>query len=97
VITFGLNYDVKPEHAEQFLRVSEQVLRLLPTLRGHEETRLYADVHAPHSYLIYSKWRGVDDFRAFLASDAFRDVQTMGRDMLRGPPRHQVYETRKLG
>jgi heme-degrading monooxygenase HmoA len=96
MITFGLNYDVKPERVEEFVATTRKVLQLMPSVPGHERTRLYRDVDAPNSFLIYSEWATLADFQGFVQSDAFREVQTMGREMLTGRPRHQLYETRAM-
>lgn len=91
MVTFGLNYDVKPERVKEFESITNEALKLMKTLPGHTETRLYRDVHQPNSYLIYSAWETREQFAAFMRSDAFKQVQTAGRDMLTNPPRHNVY------
>lgn len=91
MVTFGLNYDVKPGREEEFEQVTREAINLMETVSGHKETRLYRDVDRPNSYLIYSDWETREDFTAFLKSDAFKQAQTMGSDMLAAPPRHNVY------
>lgn len=97
MVTFGLNYDVKPGFGEEFERVTLESLELMKTVDGHRETRLYKDVNNPHSYLIYSDWETREAFAAFMRSDAFKQVQTLGRDILAGPPRHNVYTKGPMG
>lgn len=96
MITFGLNYDVKPTYVDEFVRISREALALIHTLEGHVQTVLYANVDQPNSFLIYSEWENDDHFRAFMKSDAFKKVQTMTVDMLEQRPRHKMYETRKM-
>lgn len=96
MITFGLNYDVKDEFVQQFLDISHQALALIKTLEGHVRTVLYSDVDQPHSFLIYSEWETDDQFRAFIKSEAFKNVQNMSRDMLLDRPKHKIYETKKM-
>lgn len=91
MITFGLNYDVKPEFTDEFERVSLQALQAMQGVPGHRETRLYRDVQRPNSYMIYSDWETKQHFTAFLRSDAFKKVQATGRDMLENRPRHNIY------
>lgn len=91
MITFGLNYDVKPEFREEFERVTREALKAMEGVPGHRETRLYQDVDRPDSYMIYSDWETKADFTAFLRSDGFKQVQTMGREMLQERPRHNIY------
>lgn len=91
MITFGLNYDVKPEFREEFERISRETVRAMEGVKGHKETRLYQDVDQPDSYMIYSDWETKADFTAFLRSDVFKQVQTMSRDMLQDRPRHNIY------
>jgi heme-degrading monooxygenase HmoA len=91
MVTFGLNYDVKSGAGDRFERAMAEVLRQLPSLPGHRQTRLYRDVHRPDSYLVYSEWDRREDFHAFTASDAFRAAVALGEDLLQGPPRHRVF------
>ena len=91
MVTFGLNYDVKPGQEARFERALVEVLAALRAVRGHRDTRLYRDVHRPGSYLVYSEWERREDFRAFTASGAFRAAVALGEDLLQGPPRHRVF------
>lgn len=97
MITFGLNYDVKEEHVDEFLKISRQVLGMMKEIEGHVQTVLYSDVDRPLSFLIYSEWENEDYFRGFIQSEAFKNVQNMTRDMLTDRPRHKIYETKKMG
>lgn len=96
MITFGLNYDVKDAFVPQFLEVARNALALIRTLEGHVRTVLYADVEQPHSFLIYSEWETDEQFREFMKSEAFKNVQNMSRDMLLDRPKHKIYETKKM-
>jgi heme-degrading monooxygenase HmoA len=96
MITFGLNYDVKEEYKDQFLQVSRDVLKAMPGMKGHVNTVLYSNVDSPLSFLIYSEWETNEDFKAFVTSQAFKDVQNMSKDMLTDRPKHQIYESRKM-
>lgn len=91
MVTFGLNYDVKPEYVEEFMKISRAAVAAMQGVEGHKETRLYQDVDRPNSYLIYSDWETKEAFTAFMRSDAFKQVQSAGREMLENPPRHNVY------
>lgn len=96
MITFGLNYDVKDEYTEQFIKVSRDVLKAMPGMKGHVNTALYSNVDSPNSFLIYSEWETNEDFKAFVTSQAFKDVQNMSMEMLKNRPKHQIYETKKM-
>lgn len=96
MITFGLNYTVKQDRINEFLEITQKVLGLMDSLEGHVTTKLYNDVNKPNSYLIYSEWETQENFKAFMASDAFKNVQTMSVDMLESRPNHKVYETKKM-
>lgn len=97
MITFGLNYDVKADFVEAFLKVSHQTLAAMDSFDGHVETILYSNVDKPRSFLIYSEWETDEQFRDFMKSEAFKSVQNMSRDMLEERPRHKIYETKKMG
>ena len=96
MITFGLNYDVKPDYVTQFLETSRKVLAAMDSFSGHIKTSLYADVDQPTSFLIYSEWETDQDFRDFIKSEAFKQVQAMTRDMLLRRPQHKIYETKLM-
>lgn len=69
----------------------------MKSVEGHRETRLYQDVDNPNSYLIYSDWETREAFAAFIRSEAFKQVQTLGREILARPPRHHVYTKGPMG
>ncbi|MFN8674691.1 MAG: antibiotic biosynthesis monooxygenase [Candidatus Sericytochromatia bacterium] len=96
MITFGLNYDVKQEFVEKFLKVSYEAIELMGTLKGHQDTKLYSDVKKPNSFLIYSEWETQEDLKNFMRSEAFKTVQTMGIEMLEARPKHKMYETKSM-
>ncbi|PKL78551.1 MAG: antibiotic biosynthesis monooxygenase [Candidatus Melainabacteria bacterium HGW-Melainabacteria-1] len=96
MITFGLNYQVKPAHIDEFLKVSREVLGMMPSCEGHVKTHLYSDVDDSCAFMIYSEWETEDFFRTFIRSEAFKNVQNMTRDMLIDRPRHKVYETKNM-
>lgn len=91
MVTFGLNYDVKPPHRRQFERTCQEVIAAMRAMSGHVETRLYGDLSRPNSYLVYSQWDSPEAFAAFMRSEAFKAAQRFGREILDGPPRHHVY------
>lgn len=88
---------MKPGHGEEFERVTREALEVMRSVDGHRETRLYRDVDRPDSYLIYSDWETREAFAAFMRSEAFKQVQTLGREILAGPPRHNVYTKGPMG
>ena len=96
MITFGLNYDVKPEFVQNFVDIANSVLGVMDTFQGHVNTVLYSNYSKPNSFLMYSEWETNEDFKAFIGSQAFKDVQNMSVDMLEGRPKHKVYETKKM-
>ena len=92
MVTVGLYYDVLPEKAAVFEEKFTQVLAVLKQMKGHRQSFLYRRVDDPHSYAIISEWDGEADFKAFIQSEAFRNVTTWGREeVLRGMPRHKIY------
>ena len=92
--TIGMHYDVIAGKEEEFERGFLSVLEHLKTVPGHVESHLYEDVASVGSYVILSEWQTKEAFEAFLRSDAFRDVTAWGRaEILRGRPRHKVYQS----
>ena len=96
MITYGFHYDVKSEHREEFLKISNAALTLMKTLPGHVQTKLMEDVNEANSFMIYSEWETNDAFKTFMNSQEFKDVQTASANMLRGRPKHQIYETKSM-
>ena len=42
--------------------------------------------------MILSEWTRMDDFQAFISSDAFKKAVAWGKaEILRGRPKHKVY------
>jgi heme-degrading monooxygenase HmoA len=90
--TIGMHYDVVPGKEEEFEKGFLGVLEMLKTLPGHVESHLYEDVASVGSYVIFSEWKRLEDFQAFLASDAFKSAVAWGKaEILRGRPKHKVY------
>ena len=96
MLTYGFHYDVKPEHREEFLKISNAALTLMKTLPGHIQTKLMEDVNEPNAFMIYSEWESNEHFKGFMNSQEFKNVQTATVDMLRGRPKHQIYETKSM-
>jgi len=90
--TIGMYYDVIPGKEQQFVDSFRGVIALLKTSPGHAESHVYEDVDNKGSYVILSQWNDKKAYGEFLASDAFKQTITWGREnILRGRPRHKVY------
>ena len=51
------------------------------------------DVADDASYLITSEWSDEEAFKAFIQSQAFRDVTNWGKEqILSGRPQHKIYK-----
>ena len=96
MLTFGLNYDVKPGHEKDFENYTKDVINAMQGMKGHSETRLYVDVNAKGSYMIYSNWETREDFMTFIQSPAFKEAQKWGMEILAGPPKHSVYQRENM-
>jgi len=92
MITVGMDYKVIPGKDELFLQVFDKVLAIITEMTGHRRTNLYRDVRCPHDYLLVSEWSDEAAFRAFIASERFRNVANWGREtVLRERPHHEIY------
>lgn len=90
--TIGMHYDVIAGKEREFETGFFSVLEHLKKMPGHIESRLYHDVGAPGSYLIFSQWESKEAFEAFIHSPEFKSTVSWGRaEILRGRPRHKVY------
>jgi heme-degrading monooxygenase HmoA len=90
--TIGMHYDVIPGKEQVFEKAFSNVLAAMKTLPGHVESHLYEDVHSTGSYVILSQWERKEDFEAFIASEAFKQTVTWGKEqILRSRPRHKVF------
>ena len=96
MITFGLNYDVKTECVAEFVEIANKTLSVMDGFDGHVKTVLYSNVQKPNSFMIYSEWQSDEQFRSFVRSDAFKQVQTMSVHTLENRPKHSLYESRKM-
>jgi heme-degrading monooxygenase HmoA len=90
--TIGMHYDVISGKEKEFEGHFLKVLDVLKTLPGHVESRLYQDIQSAGSYVILSEWQKLEDFKAFIQSEAFAKTVAWGKSqILRGRPRHKVY------
>jgi len=90
--TIGMHYDVIEGKGPEFEAGFGKVLDVLKTLPGHVETHMYQDVFTPGSYVIMSQWEKLENFQAFMKSEAFAKAVAWGRaEILRNRPRHKVY------
>jgi quinol monooxygenase YgiN len=94
--TFGLNYQVKPESAEDFKAALVQLIETMKAYDGHVETKLYADVTQPNSMMIYSDWRTKAEFAAFFRSETFKDALGKTTGMLESSPTHMAGQDIRL-
>jgi heme-degrading monooxygenase HmoA len=96
MVTVGMNYQVIPEKDAEFIAVFSKVLQVIADTPGHKDTHLYRDVYREHDYLVVSEWTDETAFRAFIASDRFRNVANWGREnVLAARPTHEVYGSSK--
>jgi len=92
MVTVGMNYDVLPGKEQQFERVFVEVRGVMERLGGHKQSFLFRNVHAPQSYLIISEWADANAFKAFIASEQFRNVANWGKEnILARRPTHEIY------
>ncbi len=90
--TIGMHYDVIPGKEEEFEKGFLSTIELMKTLPGHVESRMFEDITIKGSYVILSEWTRMEDFQAFMASDAFKKAVAWGKaEILRGRPKHKVY------
>jgi heme-degrading monooxygenase HmoA len=69
------------------------VIGALEAADGHDSSTLWKDVSDGASYLITSEWSDEDAFKAFIQSQAFREVTNWGAEqILSGRPQHKVYK-----
>ena len=93
MITVGMNYHVLPGKQRDFEEKFAAVLAALKAADGHSNSTLWRDVSDDASYLITSEWSDEQAFRAFIQSQAFRDVTNWGKEqILSGRPQHKVYK-----
>jgi heme-degrading monooxygenase HmoA len=98
MITIGMYYDVIPGKEAVFEEKFRAVVGALEKGPGHKASFLYKRHDDPSSYLIISEWDSQEAFGAFIRSDAFKAVTDWGKaEILRGRPRHHVYETKPMG
>jgi heme-degrading monooxygenase HmoA len=91
--TIGMHYDVLPGKEAEFKHGFAGVVTALKGMAGHVESQLFEAVAQPGTFLILSRWKTLEDFQAFIKSEAFARVTAWGRaEILRGRPRHQVYQ-----
>jgi chlorite dismutase len=87
-----MHYDVIDGKGPEFEDGFGKVLEVLKTLPGHVETHMYEDVFNAGSYVIMSQWEKLENFQAFMKSDAFAKAVSWGKaEILRARPRHKVY------
>ncbi len=92
MITVGMYYEVLEGKESEFEEKFEAVANALDGSPGHAQSLLYHQVKKPNSYTILSEWDSQDAFKAFIQSDAFKEVTDWGKaEILQGRPRHKVY------
>ncbi len=93
MVTIGMNYKVLPGKGEEFETAFRNVLTAMKDVEGHVASKMCRDIDEDGSYVILSEWAGRDAFDAFVASDAFRNVTTWGKEqILAGRPSHTHYD-----
>lgn len=93
MVTIGMNYCVRAGKERVFEDACAKVIEVMSSDEGHDRSEIYRKIgEGKPTYLIVSRWKSEEDFRAFVASDAFRKVTSWGAlNILDGPPRHTTY------
>ena len=93
MITVGMNYHVIAGKQQDFEAKFAAVITALKAAPGHTSSTLWKDVADDASYLITSEWSDEEAFKAFIQSQAFRDVTSWGKEqILSGRPQHKIYK-----
>ena len=93
MITVGMNYHVLAGKQHDFEAKFAAVITALKAAPGHTSSTLWKDVADDASYLITSEWSDEEAFKAFIQSQAFRDVTNWGKEqILSGRPQHKIYK-----
>lgn len=93
MITVGMNYHVIAGKQHDFEAKFAAVITALKAAPGHTSSTLWKDVADDASYLITSEWSDEEAFKAFIQSQAFRDVTNWGKEqILSGRPQHKIYK-----
>ena len=93
MVTVGMNYKVLPGKESTFETAFRKVIHAMRDIQGHSVTKMYRDIDDPMSYVILSDWSDKAAFESFIASDAFRNVATWGKEnILAGRPSHTYYD-----
>lgn len=93
MITVGMNYHVIAGKQQDFEAKFAAVITALHAAPGHTSSTLWKDVADDASYLITSEWSDEEAFKAFIQSQAFRDVTNWGKEqILSGRPQHKIYK-----
>lgn len=92
MITIGMNYEVLDGKQETFEHAVTNVIHAMRNVTGHQQSWLFKDVHNARRYLILSQWSDKAAFDAFVASPAFKQVTTWGKEqILATRPSHEIY------
>jgi len=94
--TFGLNYEVKPDHVDEFKTTLMNLIEEMQSIEGHVETRLFVDVARPNSMMIYSNWKTKADFASYFRSDKFQNALQKAVSMLESRPTHMAGQNIRL-
>jgi heme-degrading monooxygenase HmoA len=94
MVTIGMNYFVLPGKEQVFEDAVAKVVDTMRGLDGHDDSHLFREVgDGDPTYLIVSRWNSEQDFKNFVASDAFKKVTDWGQqNILSGRPRHTTYQ-----
>lgn len=93
MVTIGMNYKVLPGKESTFETAFRKVIHAMRSIQGHTATKMCRDIDDPLSYVILSDWSDRGAFESFIASDAFRNVATWGKEnILAGRPSHTYYD-----
>ncbi len=90
MINIGLYYKIKSGKEKEFEGIFNDVVRLFKGAKGMNVAKLYREV-GTNEYLIYSEWEDMRSFSDFVRSSEFKQVTSIGREMVDGTPRHRVF------
>ena len=93
MITVGMNNHLIEGKQADFEEIFAAVITALEAADGHTSSTLWKDVSDSASYLITSEWSEEEAFMSFIQSQAFKDVNTWGKEqILSDRPRHKIYK-----
>ena len=96
MIIVSASFSAKPGMRDAIAEISRKAVELTRKEKGNISYTLFKSSDDDVTMMYFEEWESLDDLRAHLKTDHIREAREARKDMLDGPVRVRVFESKEV-